>query len=478
MKLLEAKHVHFVGIKGVAQTALALCLSDAGIEITGSDVEEEFVTEPVLRSRSFKIFASFSPEHITDQIDLVVYTGAHQGENNAEVVAAKKKGITCFSHAEALGQLVMGKRLISVCGTGGKSTTSAMAAWILEKAGLRPSFAVGVGNIPNFGVPGRYVPDSDWFVAEADEYAVDPTGDLRPRFIFQHPEVIICTNLKYDHPDVYLNFDKTKEVFLDFFNSLPDTGLLVINGDDEDLISLTKRLKTKAKVQKIGTLSTNDCYLHDIVTGNGRSQSMVACKRHEPSSLRNELVDLTIPGTFNLMNAEMAVTAASYAGVKESESLAAMSEFKGTMRRFELKSEVGKPLWYDDYAHTPPEIEATLTALKSWQPDKKIIAVFQPHTYSRTKALFSGFSRSFTVADEIVLLPIFASAREAADQSISSEMLAESIESQGKKGRVKSMKSRDEAAQYLVSLVRPENIIITLGAGDVYKLFDEVMQKI
>ncbi len=448
MQLLAAKKIHLVGIKGVALTALALCLSDAGIEVSGSDVAEEFVTEGVLKKRGFKLYASFSPTHIKKDLDLVVYTGAHQGVHNPEVVAAQKLGISVISHAQALGELTESKKLIAVCGTGGKSTTSAMLAWVLEQTGKSPGFAVGVGNISNFGVSGRFHKDSAWFVAEADEYAVDPTADLRPRFVFLHPQIIICTNLKYDHPDIYPTFEDTKAVFLAFFNTLPDSGSLILNGDDSVLVSLSSKLATKAKVIMV-----------------------------KKSSL-DKTMKLTLPGEFNLMNAQMALTAASSLGIKETEIKEALSGFDGTTRRFEKKGVVGGADWYDDYAHTPEEVEVTLKALRERYPNKNIIAVFQPHTYSRTKALFSGFSRCFTKADEVVLLDIFASAREKMDTSVSSDLLAESIIKLGQNSSVKNMKTITAAAKYLVGQISTESVVMTLGAGDVYKIYDEIIKRV
>lgn len=462
MDILAMGKIHLVGIKGVALTALALCLSDAGIEVSGSDIPETFVTGEVLDKRKFKIFESFSEDHISKDINLVVYTGAHSGSQNIEVKRAVQLGVAVMSHAEALGNLTRGKRLISVCGTGGKSTTSAMCAWILEKGGLTPSFAVGVGNVPNFGVPGRFVSKSSWFVAEADEYAVDPTRDLRPRFVYQQPEIIICTNLKYDHPDIYPTFEQTKQVFLNFFNTLPENGTLIVNGDDQDIRSLLPQLTTKAKVVTVGTSASADFFLHDQTSQDGITKGKVGSKE----------LQLSIPGIFNLMNAQMAVLAASIAGVTDDLAIEALRSFKGTMRRFESKGTVKEALWYDDYAHTPEEIQATLSALRSWHPDKKIIAVFQPHTYSRTKALFNKFSQSFTLADELILLDIFASAREKEDSSVSSDMLADSISKSERNKFVKNVKTIETAAKELSKKLTSKVVVMTLGAGDVYQLYD------
>lgn len=467
MDIFKAKKVYFVGIKGVAQTSLALCLADLGIEVLGSDVGEEFVTEKVLRERRFKIFTDFNPEHIEANIDLVVFTGAHFGSQNVEVKRAQELGIPVMSHAMALGELTKGKDLIAVCGAGGKSTTTAMIAWILSKVGASPSFAVGVGNVSGLGVPGKFTRDSSWFVSEADEYAVDPQVDKRPRFTFLNPKIIVCTNLKYDHPDVYASFEDTKRTFLEFFNRLPDDGTLILNGDDEALMSLRESLTTKANVITVGTSSVCDFVLSQFALNDRISSCTVTSKSGE-----NYVLKLPVPGKFNLMNAQMAVIAAKLAGTSIDAAVSAVAEFGGTMRRFEAKGVVGGSVWYDDYAHTPEEIKATLGALKQWEKGKRIVAVFQPHTYSRTRSLFNEFSRSFTDANEVVLLDIFASAREAADAGISSNMLMQEILKTEENKSVKNVKTINGAAEYLKTILEPNVVVITIGAGDVYKVFD------
>ncbi|HSW89733.1 MAG TPA: cyanophycin synthetase [Patescibacteria group bacterium] len=435
--MITAKRVHLVGIKGVAMTALAQCLLDLGCTITGSDLPENFVTQKILDDLRFTIYDGFVSEQVTKDIDLVIYTGAHQGKQNVEVQQAIKLGIPVLSQAEALGELTAEKRLISVCGTGGKSTTTAMIAVILERAGLHPSYAVGVGNISDLGRTGRYVSDGEWFVAEADEYAVDPTVDHRPRFIFQHPEVIVCTNLQYDHPDIYPDFEVMKQTFLDFFNSLPTNGTLIINGVDSDLIGVAKKLRSDIHV--------------------------ISCDLPEP-------LHLLIPGEFNQRNSAYAIAAAKIAGVDEPSARKSLENFHSTMRRFENKGVEGTVECFDDYAHTPDEIRATLTALRAWRPGKKIVAAFQPHTYSRTKALFTGFVSALQVADEVVLLDIFASAREKPDASVSSQMLVDAIGS-----KAKLISTVDELAHYLQSIIQSQNtVFITMGAGDIYKVYEKL----
>lgn len=198
----QANRVHFVGIKGVGMTALALCLQDLNKIITGSDVADNFVTQEILHQRGLDDIGPLTVESIPQGTDLVIYTGAHGGQNNPQVKTAQTMGIRVISHAEAVGELMVGKIGVSVCGVGGKTSTSAMLANILEYANLKPSFIIGVGKVLNLQTPGRMA-EGKHFVAEADEYAISPGANNLPRFSYQHPQHIICTNIAHDHPDVY-----------------------------------------------------------------------------------------------------------------------------------------------------------------------------------------------------------------------------------------------------------------------------------
>lgn len=477
--LLTRKHAHLVGIKGVAMTATALCLRDAGLRVTGSDTEEEFVTQAVLDAAGFTINSDFVADHITADTDVVIYTGAHNGKSNIEVQTAIKLGIPVMSQAEALGKLLVGKKVISVCGAGGKSTTSAMIAWILESAGLRPSFAVGVGNIPNFGVPGRFVADSDWFVVEADEYAVDPTCDKRPRFIYQDPEVVVCTSLAYDHPDIYPNFDATKATFAAFFQKAES---VYVNADNPDLFELFSNLREVDNIDfescGVGFGQKADYRLHSLPAADGKNHftlEYVGFAERQPwiFGKDNWQGRLEYPGSHILIDAGLAMLAARDAGVEFALSLPALADFRGTMRRFEYKGSLNGALLYDDYAHTPTEIVFTLTALKQKHPGKRIVAAFQPHTFSRTKALFNEFVHAFHEADELLLLDVFASAREQNDPTVSSDLLRDSIQQDEPKVTVKNVKTIEGLATEFVQL-NDEDVFITLGAGDIYKVYEKV----
>lgn len=459
----NVKRVHIVGIKGVAMASFAQSCVDLGITVTGSDVKEDFVTQGLLEKYGMVPRIGFLPEHITKDVELVVYSAANKGNQNPEVLQATALGIRTVNYAQALGDLMKGKRGISVCGVGGKTTTSSMAAWVLEYAGIRPSYTLGVGNVPNLGKTGAYISDSAWYVAESDEYAADPLGDKTPKFLYQHPEVLVCTNLAYDHPDMFASFDAVKDAYRLFFKQITPNGLLVYNGDNEHLRELAKEV-TGVRTVSVGEQEGNDVRVSGYAVSNRQAEALV-----EMDGSRFTLA-LTLPGVFNVWNAAYAYVAARHAGVGQEKALEALWQFAGTMRRFEDKGSIGGVRYYDDYAHHPDEIRLTLEALRAWEPSGRIVAVFEPHTFSRTKALLPGFVESLALADVVVLLDIFASARESADPSISSDMLVEKLREKGKD--VRNAHTVQGAADAVKSIIKQGDVCITLGAGGVYHIHD------
>lgn len=477
--IFTASHIHLVGIKGVAMTSLAQCLLDINKTVTGSDVSEDFVTKKILAKLDIQMTTGFSPEDIPPDTDLLIYTGAHRGSQNPQVVSAKVRGIPVLSHAEALGELMAQKQAISVCGTGGKSTTSAMLAWIFQKTKTDISYAVGVGNIPGLERTGQYQDSSTWFVAEADEYAVDPMTDHRPRFIFQHPKVTVCTSLAYDHPDIYPDFEATKQVFSQFFQDTEDA--IYVNADAQELKTLFTSLRDQELIHNescsVGFNEAADYRLTLHSSTNGKTLFSIQYEGfserqpflHEKQTWEGELC---IPGKHNVINACLAILAARAAGISFEESLTALRDFQGTMRRFEYKGSLHGVHCFDDYAHTPDEIHVTLEALRSWEPNKKIVVAFQPHTYSRTKALFDGFVQSLANADEVWLLDIFASAREQEDKSVSSKLLAQELQKFDSHCTVKTFPTIDSLAVRMRENLTAGSVFISMGAGDIYVVYE------
>lgn len=466
IKLLESGPVYFVGIKGVGMTALAVLLSQAGVSVSGADTEESFVTDAQLHEAGIEV-QSFANAQLSDA-KIVVYSGAHKGFSQPLVVEARSRGLVCLTHAQAVGLLSAEKETIGVCGVGGKSTTSALLAHILQVAGRHPSYAVGVGTVPNLGNSGHWQNDTTEFVVEADEYVADPLHDITPRFLYLRPTHAIATSLRFDHPDVYRSFQDTKNAFRSFFSLMPESGFLVLNGEDQELVDCSAGID--AQVIRVGAGQENDVRLTFIAPRNGRGSV-----RLEAPGLACDGWELTmsIPGEHNLRDAAFAAVLCSMLGVQKDAVLDAVSRFLSTPRRFEYRgvNEQGAR-FYDDYAHHPHELQAVSEALSQWFDISSLVLAFQPHTFSRTKALLSEFAHVLaTFPGEVIILPIFASARESDDPMVSSELLVEGILARG--GQARLAKTPAELVEYFRAL--PKNTVaMTAGAGDIYKVYDDL----
>jgi len=456
--LKKVKRLHFVGIKGVGMTALACCAQDLGLKITGTDVGEIFVTDEVLAKRKIDWQIGFNQKLPTPKPDLVITTGAHGGLNNPQVKMAQRQKIKILTQAEALAELMEGKEGISVCGVGGKSTTSAILATVLEKAQQKPSFAVGVASIDPLGFPGRYR-EGRFFVAEADEYANSPGRDNRPKFLFQKPKVIVVTNIEYDHPDIYQNLAQVKKAYQAFFQLLPKNGLLVACADNQNVIKTVKNLAVNA--QLYGFSPQADWKVEKAFFGQGETFFDLSYKK----AVINR-VKLKVPGRFNVLNAAAVLAVGTFLGLDALTIKKGLAAFGGTRRRFEFIAEVAGIRLYDDYAHHPEEIKATLAAARDWFPGQKITVVFQPHTFSRTKALFDQFARCFSLAHRVIITDIYASAREKDDLDVSGELLAK--ETAKHHSQVIYLKDKKAVADFLAKTSRKGGIILTMGAGDIF----------
>ena len=447
MQITELKHIHFTGIKGVAMTSLALCAQDAGIKITGSDVEEEFVTDEILKARGITWSVGFSEKNLEPKPDLVITTGAHGGLNNPEVLAAKELGIPVLTHAEALGEFVKDKKLITVAGVGGKTTTSSMISQMLDFAGLRPSFAVGVGNIYPLGTPGKYLKLTDFFVTEADEFAISPGIDNRPRFTYQNPHILIVTNIEHDHPDIYPTFEDTKKTFLGFMSRVDPSGSLIVCIDNENVRELLKSVPEGIDIQTYGFSEDADWKVQDM-----------------PFKLK-------VPGKFNLLNATAAFAAGKLLEEEDEKLINGLEAYEGCERRIQKVGEKDGILFYDDYAHNPHEIVSVLQAIKEFYPGRRIVCTFQPHTYSRTKRLLPEFAKAFNEADLVGLSDVYSSARETDTLGMNSEILTNEIKkNHPSPDNVRYTKSLENTTNWLKENLKEGDICLTLGAGDIYKI--------
>lgn len=461
MNLYQSEHPFLVGIKGIGMTALALIGKQLGKPVTGSDRADHYLTDPVLNQARIAWQVGFEPQELPDLTDYLIATAAHGGLTNPQVVEAKKRQIEVVSYAQALGDLTNNSRLIAPTGVGGKTTTTAMIAAVLTESAIDPSFVIGAAATPPRGVSG-YLGQGEYFVAEADDYVACPITDRRPKFLFLKPEIVVMTNLEYDHPDVYASVFKMAEAYQQLAQKIPARGLLVVNADCRNL-DLVLKAKFGCPVVKFGFLKNADFKVEKISFAEGRTRFLV--KDWGEISLR-------VPGKLNARNALAALIVAEHLGVSRENILTALANFSGISRRFEFKGEVKGALVYDDYAHLPNEIKATLEAARDWFPGRRLRVVFQPHTYSRTRSLFTEFVTSLKAADEVILTEIFPSQREKIDPSLSSAQLVKKI------GKTKAVYFADleGAGNYLAQNLQKNDLILTLGAGDIYRLADRLIK--
>ncbi|MEX0895964.1 MAG: UDP-N-acetylmuramate--L-alanine ligase [Patescibacteria group bacterium] len=462
--ILDFQHYYLVGIKGVAMTGLAQILLDAGKTVRGSDTPESFVTQQTLEKLGCAIDTDFSSP-LPKETECVVYTGAHNGSLNPQVQAAHSQHIPAFTHAQALGSLSTQKRTIAVCGVGGKSTVSAMITWILEKTGHKPSYAIGVGEIRGLARNASWRDDSELFVIEADEYTEDPssshsTGTLVPRFHYIQPEIVVCTNISFDHPDVYTSPEQTQRVFESFFKQIKPTGTLITH----QAVSAT--IPTHVNQVTYGTTGT---FRYTI--------------NHQPDQIKPQVtisydqdatpLHLNVPGEHNIENATAAIAATNLLDVTLSQAADALGSFNSTSRRFEFLGTYQGAKLYDDYAHHPREIAAVIQTLKDFFPNQPSIVAFQPHTFSRTEALFDDFVTVLSAADHCIILDIFGSAREQqTTATVSSATLSAAIQAANPDATVAQLSGVTQLASYCQQHLKEGDIFITLGAGDIYTVHD------
>lgn len=469
----KIKKIHFVGVKGVGMAPLAIIAKEAGFNVSGCDIDQEFITDVPLKKAGIVPMIGFHENHIDDS-ELVITTGAHGGFDNVEVIAAKQKGIPVWTQGEAVGQFMTGEifkrtfETVSVAGCHGKTTTTAMIATILKENKLDPSFLIGTGDIPSLGSCGHFG-KGNYFIVEADEYATEPKYDKKPKFLWQKPKIGIITNIEFDHPDLYPSMESIREAFLSFANNIQENGTLIACLDDPETAKVMKDYKKR--VITYGFSKQADFYIDKVSIEPDRIFFWINTK----DAILGEFL-LNVAGEHNALNALSAIISCLELGLSLENIKKGLLGFKGTKRRMEfIKTLSSGAMLYDDYAHHPTEIRKTLETLKKGYPNKKIVCIFQPHTYSRTKSLFEQFITSFGAADTVILVDIFPSARESVDNSISSRLLADRISRIHKD--VVYIPKLDDVIKYVDQKdFGRDCILVTMGAGDVYEIDKELIK--
>jgi UDP-N-acetylmuramate--alanine ligase len=420
-------------------SAVATVLHEQGETVTGSDKDRSSYSEK-LEKLGIGINYVHRAENVSGAD--VVLASAAIPDDNVELAAARAAGIPVRYRDEIWPELMKGRKTIAVAGTHGKTTTTALIAWILDRAGLSPGFIVG-GEVLDLDTNAR-AGAGPHFVVEADEY--------RHAFLGLHPELAVVTNMELDHPDLFEDESDLKKAFEAFVAQVREE--LILCADDPGSASLTK-----SGLRRItyGIDSEADWTAEEIrPNGAGGSDFLIVSGGETLGLVRTRL-----PGAHNVRNALAALATAEGLGIELNLAREALTEFRGVARRFELIGEAGGITVIDDYAHHPTEIRATLGAARERYPDSRIYAVFQPHTYSRIRRFLPQFNQAFARADRVLVTEIFAS-REAVDPEISARGLASSIEH----GSVTYVESFVKAAEILLAEVEPGGIVITLSAGD------------
>jgi UDP-N-acetylmuramate--alanine ligase len=446
-------HVHLVGIGGIGMSAIARVLHGWGYIVSGSDRQSSVLTRTLL-AEGILVQFGHRAEQVADA-ELVVISSAIR-DDNPEVVEARRRGLRVVKREQLLSALTEGKCTVGVAGTHGKTTTSAMIAWILTEAGLAPTFIVG-GVLQNLGTNAR-AGSGPHFVVEADEYD--------RAFLGLKPNVAVITALEHDHPDYYPTFEDMRSAFAEFADQVVPGGLLVTCREDREVGVVADPLPIRGRrVESYGLDPVWDWWAQGVHLGNSAAFDVwYKGRRLGPCALQ-------VPGRHNVLNALAALAATVDVGVDFGLAAAALTRFRGTERRFEIKGQVAEVTVVDDYAHHPTEIRATLAAARLKFPGHAIWAVFQPHTYSRTAALLDDFATAFADADHVVVTQIYA-ARESDTLGVSgASLVARMVHSDAV-----YVSTLEEASAAVLARVQPGDIVLTLGAGDGYLVGERVLQ--
>jgi len=458
----KLKKIYFIGIGGIGLSAIARYMKARGKEVEGSDIKPSRVTED-LEKTGIRISYIQIAENITDDIDLVIHT-ASIPKTNPELAQTVAKGIRSITYAESLGLIFNGKGGIAVCGTHGKSTTSAMLGGVLEDGGIDPSVLVG-SIVPRYAGNLR-IGAGKYFVAEACEYSHN--------FMSLYPQMIVLGNVELDHTDCYRDIEEMKTAFLDFTRHLPEDGVLFCNGDDKNAREVSVKIKSEKPgitVVYFGKDNTNDFYFRDFKVASGKTE-FEAMRGRE--SLGN--FSLQIPGEFNVRNSLAAIAVGTYLGISADKIRSSLESFSGIWRRFEIKGEYKSALVISDYAHHPTAVSVTIAAAKEFYPERRIVAVFQPHQHNRTRGLYQDFLKSFDAADEVIFSEIYdvAGREEDEDQAVSSLNLAEDIAERNEKlkGHIFYAKDLEETRKLIDEKIQADDVLLVMGAGDIVEVAD------
>jgi len=453
----KVKHIHLVGIGGIGMSGIAELLLNLGYFISGSDLRKTGVTEH-LSDLGGKIFLGHGPQNV-DGADVVVFSSAIKGDN-PEIVEARERSIPVIPRAEMLAELMRLKFGIAVAGSHGKTTTTSMIASILTKGGFDPTVVIG-GRLNIWGGSNARLGRSDFLVAEADE----SDGS----FLALSPSIAVISNIDHEHIDFYRSMNNLRKTFVDFINKIPFYGRAILCVDDKEVQGLIPKL-TKSYLT-YGLNPQSDIRASVISKGGLNTTFDVTFKNRLVGK-----VTISIPGEHNILNALAAVGVGLELDIDFKYIREGLKDLGGLKRRFEIKDERDGILFLDDYGHHPTEIIATLSAAKECWPDRRLVVVFQPHRFTRTRDLYDKFVISFNQADFLIITPLYGAGEEPIP-GVDSRVLYQGIKNHGHRA-VTFCDSIEDSISLLLNQIKPGDLVLTLGAGDIHIVGEELLKRI
>lgn len=452
------KKIHFVGIGGIGMSGIAEILLDQNFKVSGSDKLLSEVTER-LRELGAEIYEGHAAANVKEDVDALVYSSAVTLDN-PEIQEAKHRKIPIIRRSEMLAEVMRLKYGIGIAGTHGKTTTTSMVSLILIEGGLDPTVIVG-GRLYGLGGTNARLGKGEFIVVEADEFDRS--------FLSLTPTIAVLTTLETDHLDCYRDLEDIKGAFIQFASKVPFYGFVVLCLDEPALQDIIAQLSHK-KIITYGITPQADLQAVDIQFSQDSSSFIVLKDKEELGK-----INLMCPGIHNVQNALAAIAVGVELGVSFEKIKIGIEKFTGVYRRWERKGEVNGISIYDDYAHHPTECKATLMGAKQgWK--RRIVTVFQPHLYSRTRDFYEEFGKSFLLSDILVVTDVYP-AREEPIQGVTGELIANAAKQFGHKN-VHYVSDKNALADYLIKIVKPGDIVITMGAGDIYKYGLELLNKL
>ncbi|WP_134700941.1 UDP-N-acetylmuramate--L-alanine ligase [Ammoniphilus sp. YIM 78166] len=449
----QTEHVHFIGIGGYGMSAIARVLVDMGYKVSGSDMARKELTDKLV-SRGAQVYIGHEAKNVLGA-QVVVYS-TDIPRDNVELVEAKNQNIPLIHRSEMLARILNERSGIAVSGAHGKTTTSSMISLVMEKAGADPTYIIG-GEIVDIGSNAR-AGKGPFVVAEADE----SDGS----FLKYHPEIAVVTNIEPDHLENYEgDFENLKKAYREFLSNVKEDGTAVVCADDEYIADMLPGVR--CNYITYGLEKPADYTAENVVYGD-RTVSFSVKKGEEPLGQ----VKLTVPGRHNVLNALATIIVCLQAGIGFPAIAEAIKSFRGAKRRFQVIGEAQDVLVVDDYAHHPTEIEATIQAAKS--TNRRILAVFQPQRYTRTFFLLDAFSRAFSEADQVIIADIYSPANDT-KMEVTAQALVDLIKQNSNENTV-YMPTKEDVFEHLMQVVKPGDLVITMGAGDIWKVADRLAE--